>query len=153
MAIPGNFDSTYDNALWISGNHTVGAATTGNSGANGANVANSPTDLTVAFEVYSTSTTTGDCAIVTVQGSTTADFSAGNHILAVTAFGAPAIIASTLGCNTTAARGAGSYALRCSNVGFDNTANPVVCQYIRTQVRTVGTTSAISYGARVIQSV
>lgn len=149
MALPGNLDSSNDNALVITTGHTVGAATTGNSGASGANLGDVPVDFTVNFQVTSVSTTAGDCAVVTVQGSTTSDFSAGNHILAVTAFGAAAIINTTIGGGTTAARGAGSYALRCSNVGFNDTATPVNCPYVRTQVKTVGGTSAITYAATV----
>ena len=93
------------------------------------------------------STTVGDCAIVTVQGSTTSDFSAGNHILGVTAFGAAAIINSQIGAGTTAARGTGDYVMRCHNVGYDSNGAPVNCRYIRTQVKTVGVSSNITYKA------
>lgn len=154
MAIPGNFDGTQDNTLFITGLHTVGAATTGNSGASASfNLGDVPVDFTVQIIVSSTSVASGDCAIITVQGSTTSDFSAGNHILAVTAFGHPTIINTTIGAGLSAARGTGSYAIRCSNVAFNDTASPVNCPYVRTQVKTIGAgTSGITYAARLTLS-
>ena len=147
MTIPSNLDSTPDTALVITNAHTVGAATTGNSGASGVDVGDIPVDFTVQLLVASVSTAVNDCAIVTVQGSTTSDFSAGNHILGVTAFGAAAIINTTIGAGTTAARGTGDYVMRCHNVGYDSNGAPVNCRYIRTQVKTVGVTSSIIYKA------
>lgn len=147
MTIPSNLDSTPDTALVITNAHTVGAATTGNSGASGVDIGDIPVDFTVQLLVASVSTAVGDCAIVTVQGSTTSDFSAGNHILGVTAFGAAAIINTTIGAGTTAARGTGDYVMRCHNVGYDSNGAPVNCRYIRTQVKTVGLTSSIIYKA------
>lgn len=147
MTIPSNLDSTPDTALVITNAHTVGAATTGNSGASGVDIGDIPVDFTVQLLVASVSTAAGDCAIVTVQGSTTSDFSAGNHILGVTAFGAAAIINTTIGAGTTAARGTGDYVMRCHNVGYDSNGAPVNCRYIRTQVKTVGGGSSIIYKA------
>ena len=149
MTIPSNLDGTLDQSLMITAQHVVGIAATGNSSATGNfNLGDVPADFAVHLAVYSTSTAVGDCAIVTVQGSTTADFSAGNHILGVTAFGAAAIINTTIGSGTTAARGAGDYVMRCHNVGYDSNGAPVNCRYIRTQVKTVGGSSAINYGAQ-----
>lgn len=148
MTIPSNLDSTPDNNLVITNAHSVGAATTGNSGATGVDVGDVPVDFSVHLLVASVSTAVGDCAIVTVQGSTASDFSTGtNHVLAVTAFGAAAIINTQIGAGTTAARGTGDYVVRCHNVGYDANGAPVNCRYIRTQVKTVGATSAIIYKA------
>jgi hypothetical protein len=153
MALPGDFDGTQDASLFITGLHTVGAATTGNSSASASfNLGDAPCDFTVQLIVSSVSTATGDCAILTIQGSTTSDFSAGNHILGVTAFGATAIINTQIGAGISAVRGTGSYAIRCSNVAFNDTASPVNCPYVRIQVKTVGATSGITYAARLTQS-
>lgn len=151
MALPGNFDSQFDALLSITAGHTVGIATTGNSSANGAfNLGDVPVDFTVNLNVTAVSVASGDCAIITVQGSTTPDFSGGNHILGMTAFGHQTIIGTQTGAGLSAARGVGAYALRCSNVAFNDTASPVNCPYVRTQVKTVGGSSGITYSASVM---
>lgn len=149
MTIPSNLDATLDGSLVITNAHSVGAATTGNAISTATfDLGDVPVDFSVHLLVASVSTTAGDCAIVTVQGSTASDFSSGTHILGVTAFGAAAIINTTIGAGTAAARGTGDYVMRCHNVGYDSNGNPVNCRYIRTQVKTVGVSSAIIYKAQ-----
>ena len=153
MALPSNLDATFDGSLWITGTHVVGSATTGNSGASASfDLQDSPVDFTVFFEVASVSVAANDAAIVVIQGSTTADFSAGNYLLGVMAWGDTAALSSQLGATVSSDRGTGSYAVRCHNVAYDSNGNPVNCRYVRTQVKTIGATSGITYAARVALS-
>lgn len=151
MAIPGDYDGSNDALLVINSTaHTVGAATTGNGST--LTLPAVAGEYTLHIEVTACSTTAGDCAILNIQGSTSSTFASGNHLLGTHAFGAAAIITTTLGGTNSAARGTGSYSFRLSNVAFDNTATPTVLPFVRIQVRTVGGTSGITYTASLTQA-
>lgn len=144
MGFASNFDTTYDNALGV----IVVAAQAANNTTTTGILDLSPvaTDFTLHASVYGVGTAATDYTVVSIMGSTTADFSSGNYVLGHFIVGDGALIGTTFGGAPSADRGVGHYAIRCQNTvpnGLESS-DPIVCRYIRLVSKTVGATSTLN---------
>ena len=144
MGYASNFDTTYDAALGVA----VISAQAANNTTTTAIFDLSPaaTDFTLHVSVYGVGTAATDYTVVTIMGSTTADFSAGNYVLGHFIVGDSELIGTTFGAAPSADRGTGHYAVRLHNAVPQalESSDPIVCRYIRMVSKTVGATSTLN---------
>lgn len=151
MGYNSNFDTTPDQAL---GSWTFAAQTANNTAAGGfpantanvLNIGNVPTDFSVFASVYGVGAAATDYTVVSIMGSTTADFSSGNYVLGHFILGDGTLIGTTFGAAPSADRSVGHYTVRCHNVAPNGleSSDPIVCPYIRLASKTVGATSSLN---------
>lgn len=144
MGFASNFDTTYDNALGV----LVIAAQAANNTTTTAILDLSPvaTDFTLHASIYGVGVAATDYTVVSIMGSTTADFSSGIYVLGHLILGDGALIGTTFGAAPSADRSTGHYAVRLHNAVPQalESSDPIVCRYIRLVSKTVGATSTLN---------